>query len=189
MSNHPAGPGAATPDALAAAGAALDRLTRVQADFPIPGVLFRDLTPVLADRDALAALAHALAGAQPDIDLVAGLESRGFLLAAAVAMVLDTGVLAVRKPGKLPGDILSEEYALEYGSARLEIHPHDVPDRARVLVVDDVLATGGTAGAACRLVRRAGGIPAGVAVAVELTAFPGRRALGDVPVLALRSWA
>ncbi|HEY7815321.1 MAG TPA: adenine phosphoribosyltransferase [Nakamurella sp.] len=141
-------------EVLAAAGAALDRLVRFQPDFPQPGVLFRDLTPVLAGGPALRAIAMALASAAPDATLVAGLDSRGFLLGAAAAMVAGTGVLAIRKPGKLPGRVLAEEYALEYGTARLELHPDDVPDGARVLVVDDVLATGGTAAA-----RRAAAAP------------------------------
>lgn len=171
-----------------AAGAALDRLVRVQPDFPQPGVLFRDLTPVLADGPALQAIAAALAGSASDATLIAGLDSRGFLLGAAAAIVAGTGVLAIRKPGKLPGRVLAEEYALEYGTARLELHPDDVPSGSRILVIDDVLATGGTAAAACRLLRRAGARIAGVAVAVELVALGGRAALPGIQVTALRSW-
>lgn len=151
-------------------------------------MLFRDLTPVLADGPALRAIAEALAAAAPAATLIAGLDSRGFLLGAAAAIVADTGLLAIRKPGKLPGAVLAEEYVLEYGTARLELHPDDVPPGARVLVIDDVLATGGTAAAACRLLRRAGAQVVGVAVAVELVALGGRAALPGVPVTALRSW-
>jgi adenine phosphoribosyltransferase len=147
-----------------------------------------DQTPVKADGPALRAIAEALAAAAPAATLIAGLDSRGFLLGAAAAIVADTGLLAIRKPGKLPGAVLAEEYVLEYGTARLELHPDDVPPGARVLVIDDVLATGGTAAAACRLLRRAGAQVVGVAVAVELVALGGRAALPGVPVTALRSW-
>ena len=170
------------------AGAAIERLVRTQVDFPQPGVLFRDLTPVLADSEALRAVGQALAAAAPDATLIAGLESRGFLLGAAAAVLAGTGVLAIRKPGKLPGNILSEDYQLEYGTARLELHPDDVPSGARVLVIDDVLATGGTAAAACRLLQRAGAEIAGVAVAIELPELRGRSALPGVEVTALCRW-
>lgn len=162
-----------------AAGRELDRLVRVQPDFPQPGVLFRDLTPVLADAMALDLLARALVAPAPTATLVAGIEARGFLLGAAAAMSLGVGVLALRKPGKLPGEVLSESYDLEYGQATLQVHPADVPAGARVLVIDDVLATGGTVAAACRLLRRTGAEVIGVSVAVELTGLGGRDALAD----------
>ena len=134
-------------------------------------------------------VAAALAAAAPDATLIAGLESRGFLLGAAAAVIAGTGVLAdpqARQAAR--GRILFEDYALEYGSARLELHPDDVPAGSRVLVIDDVLATGGTAAAACRLLRRAGAEIAGVAVAIELGELDGRAALPGVAVTALRRW-
>ncbi len=174
-----------------AAGAAIDRLTRVVRDFPIPGVLFRDVTPVFTDPTALALVAGALAAsAVGEFDLVAGLDARGFLLGGAVGAICGTGVLAVRKPGKLAGVVIGQDYALEYGTARLELHPEDVRAGARVLVVDDVLATGGTAAAACALLRRAGATVVGVALMLELADLGGRAALaaaGTTAVEAIRT--
>ncbi|WP_111765179.1 adenine phosphoribosyltransferase [Nakamurella deserti] len=167
----------------AAAAAQIERLTRVVPDFPVPGVLFRDVTPVFTDGAALALVAGALAATAPDgFDLVAGLDARGFLLGGAVAAICGSGVLAVRKPGKLAGAVIGQDYALEYGTARLELHPDDVPDGARVLVVDDVLATGGTAAAACSLIGRAGGRVIGVALMTELVDLGGRAVLAAAGV-------
>ncbi len=149
-------------------------------DFPEPGVLFRDLTPVFADGEAFHALAEALvAPFAGRFDVLAGVEARGFLLAAAASVVAGVGVLPVRKAGKLPRAVLAEEYALEYGTAALEVHEGELPPGTRVLVVDDVLATGGTVGAATRLVARAGWRPVGVSVAIELEDLGGRAALPD----------
>ena len=151
-------------------------------------MLFRDLTPVLADADGLRTVAAAMAGSAGPIDLVAGIEARGFLLAGPVALLSGCGMVAIRKAGKLAGELLTQEYALEYGLAALELNPLDVPNGARVLLVDDVLATGGTAAAAARLITRAGGTVAGLACCIELVDLGGRAALPDVPVLPLRRY-
>ncbi|AZI57732.1 adenine phosphoribosyltransferase [Nakamurella antarctica] len=174
---------------LGSAVTALEQLTRVVSDFPSAGVVFRDITPVLADPGGLMAVTQALSVAvtQP-FDLVAGLDARGFLLGAAVAVHTGCGVLAIRKAGKLAGAVIGKDYSLEYGTGRLELHPDDVPAGARVLVVDDVLATGGTAAAACSLLIQAGARIAGVAVVMELVDLGGRarvEAATDAPVVAI----
>jgi adenine phosphoribosyltransferase len=161
-------------------------LARDVADFPKPGVQFKDLTPVFADRHGFAAVTDALADVASGADLVAGIDSRGFLVAAGVATRLGTGVLAIRKPGKLPPPVLAERYDLEYGSAILEI-PADGIDLAgrAVVVIDDVLATGGSVGAAARLLERAGAQVTAAAVVVELVALGGREAVAPLPVHSL----
>lgn len=152
-------------------------------DFPEPGVLFRDITPLLANGEALRELTLALADRyRGKIDFVAGLESRGFILAAPLAVELGIGMLTARKKGKLPGPVLSIEYGLEYGSATLEIRPETVPAGARVLIVDDVLATGGTAGAARDLLTRCGADIVGLLVLLELTELGGRGRLEGLPI-------
>lgn len=163
----------------------LDRLTALVPDFPAPGIAFRDLTPVFADGPALKATVDALvAPFAGRVDVVAGVEARGFVLAAAAAYALGVGMLPVRKAGKLPREVIAEEYALEYSTATLEVHPADLPAGCRVLLLDDVLATGGTLAAAARLVERAGWSLAGIAVLLELGGLGGRAALGR-DVLAL----
>ena len=156
-------------------------LARDVPDFPKPGVQFKDLTPVFADRHGFAAVTDALADIASGADLVAGIDSRGFLVAAGVATRLGTGVLAIRKPGKLPPPVLAERYDLEYGSAVLEI-PADGIDLAgrAVVVIDDVLATGGTAAATCQLLEGVGAEVDSVLLVIELAALDGR------PVLAGR---
>lgn len=139
-------------------------------DFPKPGILFKDITPVLADGDAFAEAIAAMAEPWRGValDAVVGVEARGFILGAALARELEVGFVPVRKPGKLPGETLSQDYGLEYGRDRLEIHADALPAGARVIVVDDVLATGGTLNAALALVERQGARIVGTGVLVEL---------------------
>ncbi|WP_149194642.1 adenine phosphoribosyltransferase [Luteimonas suaedae] len=152
------------------------RLVRDIPDFPRPGIVFKDITPALADAGAFAAaVAEMIApwrGA--GLDAVAGIESRGFILGAAMAQALGTGFVPIRKPGKLPAATLAQDYALEYGSDRLEMHADALAPEARVLIVDDVLATGGTLQAALSLLRHQGAAVAGAAVLVELRALQAR---------------
>ncbi|WP_156689523.1 adenine phosphoribosyltransferase [Mycobacterium sp. Marseille-P9652] len=167
---------------------AIASLTREVADFPEPGVQFKDLTPVFADRAAMTAIVDALVPVASGADLVAGIDSRGFLVAAAVAGRLGTGVLAIRKAGKLPPPVHAESYDLEYGKATLEIPADGIDLRGRrVVIIDDVLATGGTLGAATRLLRRGGADVIAAAVVIELTALGGRRAVAPLPVHSLSS--
>lgn len=161
-------------------------LTRTATDFPEPGVQFADLTPVFADRNAMRGVTDALAEVASGADLVAGIDSRGFLVGAAVAVRLGIGVLSVRKGGKLPPPVYSEDYDLEYGSATLEIPADGIELAGRsVVIVDDVLATGGTLAAAHRLLQRAGANVTRVAVVVELVALRGREALAPLTVHSL----
>lgn len=157
------------------------------ADFPSAGVVFRDITPLLGDVEALRitvdALADTFAGRR--VDKVVGIEARGFILAAPVAYRLGAGFVPVRKPGKLPWRTAGEEYALEYGFDRLEIHADAVAAGEQVVVVDDVIATGGTAQATVRLIERLGATVSGLAFAVELTFLAGREKLEGYDVVSL----
>ena len=163
----------------------LDEHTAIIPDFPKPGIVFRDLTPVFSNGPAFRAVTDALvAPFAGQFDAVAGVEARGFLLAAAAAYSLGLGVVVIRKPGKLPREVISESYDLEYGSTSLEVQPADLPAGSRILLLDDVLATGGTLGAAANLVERAGWVVAGVSVVLELDGLDGRAAL---PGRAVRS--
>ncbi|MET1132153.1 MAG: adenine phosphoribosyltransferase [Aeromicrobium sp.] len=164
------------------------RLIRAIEDWPEAGVTFRDITPLLSDPEGLASTVAALveaARAFAPIDVVAGVEARGFLLAPLIAEALGIGLVPVRKAGKLPAATLSESYSLEYGDAVVEIHADAVSEGARVLIVDDVLATGGTLAASVRLFERAGAQVAGNLVLIELPALGGRAVLDGVPLTAL----
>ena len=157
----------------------LTRLIRDIPDFPKPGVMFRDITPLLADPSGLALAIELLANPYrgKNIDLVVGAESRGFIFGTAVACCLSAGFVVVRKPGKLPHDRISKTYDLEYGKDTLEMHSDAIVRGQRVLVVDDVLATGGTMKACCDLVEQLGGQIVGVAVLSELMGLGGRNKL------------
>ncbi len=154
-------------------------------DYPQPGIVFKDITPLLADGPAFATVIAALAAGHEGVDKVAGIEARGFILAAPVACELRAGFVPVRKQGKLPAQAYAESYALEYGSATLEMHTDAFAAGERVLIVDDVLATGGTAAATAELVRRGGATVAGVVVLLELGFLAGREKLPGLPVHSL----
>lgn len=168
-------------------------LSRIRdvADYPKPGVMFKDITPLLADPVAFTALTDALAElcVRHGATKIVGLEARGFILAAPVAVRAGMGFVPVRKAGKLPGATLSQSYELEYGSAEIEIHAEDLDAEDRVMIIDDVLATGGTAEASLELIRRAGAQVVGVAVLMELGFLAGRarleRGLAGIPLEAL----
>lgn len=165
------------------------------ADFPRPGIVFKDITPLLVDGpafgatiDALVGLANHLSEGAARVDKVVGIEARGFIFAAPLALALGAGFVPVRKAGKLPWQTDAEEYVLEYGADQLEMHQDGVIAGERVLIVDDVLATGGTAAATARLVERAGGIVAGLVFVIELGFLDGRPRLGDNKVVSLLTY-
>jgi adenine phosphoribosyltransferase len=165
----------------------LKRLIREVPDYPKPGILFYDLTTLLKDKDGFRGLIDQLCGRYDGqkIDLVVGIEARGFILAPALAYRLKAGFVPVRKPKKLPAKTAKVSYALEYGTDSLEIHADAVQKGQRVLLCDDLLATGGTAAAAVQLIRSLGGIVEGAAFAVELTFLNGRAKLPGIDVFSL----
>jgi adenine phosphoribosyltransferase len=154
-------------------------------DYPKPGVLFKDITPLLGDADAFGDVVEAMAASFGPVDKVVGIEARGFILAAPVAYEIRAGFVPVRKQGKLPSATFAQEYDLEYGSAVLEVHQDAFQPGDRVLIVDDVLATGGTARATAALIQRTGAEVVGVAVLMELSFLKGRAAIGDLEVRSL----
>ncbi len=164
----------------------LRRYIRDVPDFPKPGILFRDITPLLADGPALRWTVDHLADRyRGSIDVVLGIESRGFIIGSALAYALGVGIAIVRKPGKLPAQTFAAKYELEYGSDVLEIHRDAFGDTARVLIVDDLLATGGTASAAIGLVERLQGEIVECAVIIELSFLRGRQRLAPHPVYSI----
>ncbi len=165
----------------------LRQFIRLVPDFPKPGIGFRDITPLLANPAALDQAVAQLAEPyrQRNIDIVAAVESRGFIFGAAVARQLQAGFVPIRKPGKLPADTASATYQLEYGTDTIEIHTDAISPGQRVLLVDDLLATGGTMAAACQLVQGLGGKIVAIAFLIELTFLHGRQKLGDHEILTL----
>lgn len=163
---------------------ALKALIRDVPDFPKPGVVFKDITPMLADPSGLALAIELLANPfrKTRVDLVVGAESRGFIFGTAVACCLSAGFTIVRKPGKLPHRTIARTYELEYGTDALEMHADAISPGQRVLIVDDVLATGGTMKACRELVEHLGGTVVGAAVMIELPALGGREKLGPIPL-------
>ncbi len=178
------------PDAGAANPAYLDSLIRVIPDFPQPGILFRDITPLLFDPPARTAAVEAMVAAARPLapEVVAGIESRGFIFGVPIAERLSLPFVPIRKSGKLPHRVATTHYDLEYGTASLELHWEPSVAGRRVLVVDDLLATGGTAAAAARLVEACGGNVAGFVFLVELVSLPGRAALGGRPAAAILTY-
>lgn len=165
----------------------IEKLIRDVPDFPKPGIIFKDITPLLADAEALKKTCDLLA--EPyrgkSIDKVVGIESRGFIFAPLVAERLGAGFVPVRKPGKLPAAVHSQSYELEYGTDTVEIHADAVKQGERVVMLDDLLATGGTMEAACKLVEKVGGEISGVSFVIELGFLPGRERLSGYEVHSL----
>ncbi len=165
----------------------LASLVRNIPDFPLPGIQFKDITTLIGNGPAFAQVIDTMATRYRDqrIDAVVGVESRGFIFSAPIALALGVGLVPVRKPGKLPADTYQTEYALEYGTNKLEIHRDAFAEGARVLVVDDLLATGGTIAAAAHLIERAGASVTELAFVIELSFLGGREKLAPYPVFSL----
>ena len=159
-----------------------DKIRSVK-DFPKPGIIFRDITTALKDSETLKVMINYLCEQFSDIkiDYIAGIESRGFIFGMPMAYKMNAGFIPVRKPNKLPAATYSQEYDLEYGTDKIEIHQDAIPQGSNVLIVDDLLATGGTAEAACKLIKKAGGNLIGIAFLIELEDLKGREKLKDVP--------
>lgn len=164
-----------------------ESLVRDVPDFPKPGIIFKDITPIVQDGAALLEAVQGLANwaKEKRIDAVMGIEARGFIFGVPVALELGVGFIPLRKLGKLPYDRMTEEYALEYGTNTVEMHTDSIKRGQRVLIIDDLLATGGTAAAATRLVERAGGVVAGLGFVIELNFLEGRKVLSQYDVKSL----
>ncbi|MBR0437221.1 MAG: adenine phosphoribosyltransferase [Clostridia bacterium] len=162
----------------------LKALVRNIPDFPKPGILFRDITPLIGDADGYEALVHQMADTlrEQDVDVIIGPEARGFIFGAPLAYALHAGFVPARKPGKLPYETIGYAYGLEYGTDELQIHADAIRPGQRVAIVDDLLATGGTALACAKLAEKAGGVVVGMTFAIELTDLSGRETLKDYPV-------
>lgn len=165
----------------------LEDFIRAVPDFPKPGINFKDITPLLKDPAALQATYRGIASQynEDEVDLIVGAESRGFLFGVGVAMLMNKGFVPIRKPGKLPAAVHKQSYELEYGTDTLEIHQDAIRPGQRVIFVDDLLATGGTAKAAMELVKKCGGTVVGCSFVIELSFLPGRQVLSPYPVHSL----
>ena len=169
----------------------LRAMIRDVVDFPKPGIVFKDITPLVLDPDAMCSAAELILKefGEEQIDLIAGIESRGFLIGAVASQLMGVGLALVRKKGKLPADTVSESYELEYGTDSVEMHTDAVKPGQRVLIIDDLLATGGTAAAACRLVEQLKGEVVGCGFIIELSFLPGRAKLAPHKTVSLIDYA